>query len=192
MFKYIHYFHKFSILKPCGEWSGLVEFAGGSHVDCKLTRTLPLALHHSQWENSRHNTQKFTLIYKRNTPLIICTLTFLSSAGTPRKVGSAPSLRKSFPANSAVYWPRLEKQSVLKWRAQTNRFLPTVAGTWPSKMKSIHAALLSSAAGTRWSDLWSSLQPTTEHLAWRLDMMNSKLPITKGRILFKRGWGGGW
>ena len=42
-------------------------------------------------------------------------------------------------------------------------FFPTAAGTLPSKLNSTHAILLSFAAGTLWSVLCGSLQPTTEH-----------------------------
>ena len=86
--------------------------------------------------------------------------------------------------------------------SHTNRFLPT--GGDVAFQNSTHAACLSSAAGSRWTELCSSLQPTTEHFPGRFDMTtaNTAFSITKWRICETRiyAWmggemgrvGGGW
>jgi len=94
------------------------------------------------------------------------TLTCSSSAALPRRsVGIAPSFRNNFEANPALYCPRLRKHSGLKWLAHTCRFLLTVSGGFPLKIKPSHCSLVLSEAGTLSSVLCSSVQPTTEQFA---------------------------
>ena len=101
----------------------------------------------------------------RNTKLNFLKVLTSPTADLTRTVGTETTVRRSVLANPSVYCPRFSKQSSVKWFAQTAIFLPIVAGTWPSKMKSSHAALLFSSVRRKWKDLCCSLQLFTANNA---------------------------